>query len=430
MKIDILTLFPEMFAPLDHSMIKRGREAGLLEITVTNIRDYATDKHQTTDERLYGGGSGMVLKPDVLAAVTRAVTAAKRPRVLVTSPAGRPFDQALARELAQEEQLIIVCGHYEGVDQRYIDAFATDVVSVGDFVLTGGEIPALAITDAVSRLIPGVLGDQRAAEEESFSAGLLEYPQYTRPPVFEGKAVPAVLQEGDHAKIAAWRRQRSLENTYHRRPELLRTAPLTRDDAAFLGELRKKEEKPFRLYAALLHFPVYDKKRHVINTSLTNLDLHDISRAAATYALSGYYLVQPLAGQRELIESLIGHWRDGFGHKYNPDRETALSLARAVPYLEDAVADIKKKDGAAPRLIATGAGLERDLTGYGELRRLMQHEGGSFLLLFGTGWGLTKEVIDGADFRLPPIYGREGYNHLSVRSAASIIIDRLLGRDD
>ncbi len=430
MKIDILTLFPEMFAPLDHSMIRRGREAGLLEITVTNIRDYATDKHQTTDERLYGGGSGMVLKPDVLAAATRAVAQSARPRVIVTSPAGRPFDQALARELAKEDQLIIVCGHYEGIDQRYIDAFATDVVSVGDFVLTGGEIPALAITDCVSRLIPGVLGDQRAAEEESFSAGLLEYPQYTRPPVFEGAEVPAVLQEGDHAKIAAWRRQRSLENTYHRRPELLRSAPLTKDDAAFLGELRKSEEKPFRLYAALLHFPVYDKKRHVINTSLTNLDLHDISRAAATYALSGYYLVQPLTGQRELIESLIDHWQTGFGHKYNPDRETALSLARAVPYLEDAIADITEKDGVTPRLIATGAGLERDITGYAELRRLMAKEGGSYLLLFGTGWGLTQEVIEQADFRLPPIYGREGYNHLSVRSAASIIIDRLLGRDD
>ena len=430
MKIDILTLFPEMFAPLDHSMIKRGREAGLLEITVTNIRDFATDKHQTTDERLYGGGSGMVLKPDVLAAATRAVATDKRPRVLVTSPAGRPFDQALARELAKEEQLIIVCGHYEGIDQRYIDAFATDVVSIGDFVLTGGEIPALAIVDCVSRLIPGVLGDQRAAEEESFSAGLLEYPQYTRPPVFEGAEVPAVLQEGDHAKIAAWRRQRSLENTYHRRPELLQSAPLTREDAAFLGELRKQEEKPFRLYAALLHFPVYDKKRHVINTSLTNLDLHDISRAAATYALSGYYLVQPLEGQRELIAQLIDHWQTGFGHKYNPDRETALSLAQAVPYLEDAIADITEKDGVTPRLVATGAGLERDITGYAELRRLMQREGGSYLLLFGTGWGLTREVIDGADFRLPPIYGREGYNHLSVRSAASIIIDRLLGRDD
>ena len=430
MRIDILTLFPEMFAPLDHSMIKRGREAGLLDIRVTNIRDFATDKHQTTDERLYGGGSGMVLKPDVLAAATRAVAACERPRIVVTSPAGRPFDQALAREFAAAEQLIIVCGHYEGVDQRYIDAFATDIVSVGDFVLTGGEIPALAITDCVSRLIPGVLGDERAAEEESFSAGLLEYPQYTRPPVFEGAEVPAVLQEGDHAKIAAWRRQRSIETTFRFRPELLSSAPLTEADAAFLGELRKAEEKPFHLYVALLHYPVYDKKRHVINTSLTNLDLHDISRAAATYALAGYYLVQPLDGQRELIAQLIDHWQTGFGHKYNPDRETALALAKAVPYLEDATADIAEREGRPPRLIATGAGLDHDLTPCPEMRRIMEREGGPYLLLLGTGWGLTKDVIDGADFRLPPIYGREGYNHLSVRSAASIIIDRLLGRDD
>ncbi|MBR5429005.1 MAG: tRNA (guanosine(37)-N1)-methyltransferase TrmD [Firmicutes bacterium] len=427
MRIDILTLFPEMFAPLEHSMIRRGREAGLLDIRVTNIRDYARDKHQTTDERLYGGGAGMVLKPDVLAAATRAVTAAARPRVLVTSPAGRPFDQALGRELAACEQLIIVCGHYEGIDQRFIDAMATDVVSLGDFVLTGGEIPALAIADCVSRLIPGVLGDERAAEEESFSDGLLEYPQYTRPPLFEGREVPAVLQEGDHAKIAAWRRQRSLENTYRFRPELLESAPLSEEDAAFLAGLRRREERPFRLYTALLHYPVYNKKHRVVTTSLTNLDLHDISRAAATYELSGYYLVQPLPGQRELIGQLIGHWQQGFGHKYNPDRETALTLARCVPSLADAVEDISRREGRPPRLIATGAGLSGNLTGYGELRRLMRREGGSYLLLFGTGWGLTDEIKEQAEFRLQPVWGRGGYNHLSVRSAAAIIFDRLLG---
>ena len=427
MRIDILTLFPEMFAPLDHSMISRGRRAGLLDIRVTNIRDFAEDKHQTTDERLYGGGAGMVLKPDVLAAATRAVTACECPRVVVTSPAGRPFDQALGRELAQCEQLIIVCGHYEGIDQRYIDAFATDVVSLGDFVLTGGEIPALAIADCVCRLIPGVLGDERAAEEESFSDGLLEYPQYTRPPVFEGAAVPQVLQEGDHAKIAAWRRQRSIETTFRFRPELLDKAPLTEADAAYVAALRRREQRPFRLYCALLHYPVYNKKRRVINTSLTNLDLHDVSRAAATYDLSGYYLVQPLAGQRELIGQLLDYWHQGFGHDYNPDREKALSLARCVPYLEDAVADIAEIEGRPPRLIATGAGLSGNIIGYGELRRLMEREGGPYLLLLGTGWGLTDDVKEQADFRLQPVIGRGEYNHLSVRSAASIIFDRLLG---
>lgn len=427
MRIDVLTLFPEMFAPLDHSMIDRGRRAGLLDIRVTNIRDYAADKHQITDERLYGGGAGMVLKPDVLCAATRGVTACSRPRVLVTAPAGRPFDQALGRELAQEEQVIIVCGHYEGIDQRFIDLMATDVVSLGDFVLTGGEIPALAIVDCISRLVPGVLGDPRAAQEESFSDGLLEYPQYTRPPVFEGLEVPLVLQSGDHAQIAAWRRRRSLEQTLRTRPELLDSAPLSREDLAYLARLKQETEREFKLYAALLHYPVYNKRKQIINTSLTNLDLHDISRLSATYGLSGFYLVQPLEGQRQLIERLIDHWRQGFGHTYNPDREKALALARAVPYLQDAVTDIREKDGSCPRLIASGASLDRNIISCRDMGRLMRREGGSYLLLLGTGWGLSGEVTAQAEFRLQPVIGRGDYNHLSVRTAAAILIDRLLG---
>lgn len=433
MRIDILTLFPEMFAPLDASMIGRARQSGAVEIRVTNIRDYTTDKHQTTDDRLYGGGAGMVLKPEPLFAAVedaaRSAAAGRQPRVVVTAPGGRPYDQRLAEELAQEEQLILICGHYEGIDQRVIDALATDVVSLGDFVLTGGEIAAMAIADSVCRLLPGVLGDARAAEEESFSENLLEYPQYTRPPVFRGMEVPAVLQGGDHAKIAAWRRQQSLTRTYHLRPDLLQKAPLSAADAAWLGQLRQAEEKPFRLYAALLHWPVYDKKHRIINTSLTNLDLHDIARAAATYALSGYYLAQPIESQRQLMQELLDHWQSGFGAAYNPDRTQALSLVRILPQLEDIVAEIAAGSGAAPRLIATGAGIDEKITTCAALRGTMQREGGSYLLLFGTGWGLSREIISAADFRLQPIFGREGYNHLSVRSAAAIYFDRLLGGD-
>lgn len=427
MNITILTLFPEMFAPLDHSMIKRARAAHVAEINVVNIRDYAGDKHHTTDERLYGGGSGMVLKPEPLAAALQACRKAKAPRIIVTSPAGRPFSQKLAEELAREEQLIIVCGHYEGIDQRFIDRYASDLISLGDFVMTGGEIAALAITDSVTRLLPGALGDERAAEEESFSEGLLEYPQYTRPPVFEGLEVPQVLQGGNHAAIALWRRQQSLALTYRNRPELLMTAPLSDADAAYLAQLRAAEEKPYRLHAALLHYPVYNKKKQVINTSLTNLDLHDIARASRTYALTGYYLIQPIESQRQLMGDLLAHWQSGFGAAYNPDRQEALSLVRILPQFEDAVADIAAKFGGRPRIIVTGAGLSGDIIGYRRLRRLMETEGGDYLLVFGTGWGLAPEITDTADFRLSPIYGLNGYNHLSVRSAAAIILDRLMG---
>ena len=427
MKIDILTLFPEMFAPLDHSMVKRAREAGLVEVNTTYIRDYTTDKHQMTDDRLYGGGAGMVMKPEPIAAAVAAVSTSPKPRIIVTAPSGRPYTQDIARELAKEEQLIIICGHYEGIDQRVIDSLATDVISVGDFVMTGGEIAALAITDSVIRLIPGVLGDERAAEEESFSDGLLEYPQYTRPAEFCGMQVPEVLQSGDHAKIAAWRRRKSLELTYRNRPELLAKAALTPEDAAYIGELRSRDEQPFRLFTALMHYPVYNKKHQIINTSLTNLDLHDIARAACTYALDGYYLVQPINSQRELISSLVDHWQSGFGATYNPDRARALSAVRILPYLQDVLDDIKERFNETPRIIVTSALDSQNITSFGEMRRIMHSSGGSYLLLFGTGWGLAQEILDMADYRLQPIYGRSGYNHLSVRSAASIIFDRLCG---
>ena len=431
MRIDILTLFPEMFAPLEHSMLKRAQEAGLLTINIINIRDYALDKHATTDDRLYGGGAGMVLKPEPLTLAVEAACAtaghSAKPRVVVTAPSGRPYTQSIAQELAQEAHLIIICGHYEGIDQRVIDSLATDVLSVGDFVLTGGEIPALAITDSVSRLIPGVLGDARAAEEESFSDGLLEYPQYTRPPVFRDMPVPSVLQEGNHAKIAQWRREKSLEITLRNRPDLLKKAALSAADAAYLGQLRQAQEKPFQLSTALVHYPVYNKKKQIIATSLANMDLHDISRAACTYALESYYIVQPLSGQRAMIEQLLEHWRSGFGWQYNPDRQQALSLVQTVSSIEEAAADLQRKHGEKPKIIVTGAAIAEKTLPYDEMRQLMHQQGGCYLLLFGTGWGLTQEIIQTADYRLRPIYGREGYNHLSVRSAASIIMDRLLG---
>ena len=288
---------------LDHSIIKRAKEANIAKIDITNIRDYAIDKHQTTDEKLYGGGAGMVMKPEPLFAAVDDLNKAENPRVIITSPIGKPYDQKIAKEFAQEEQLIIVCGHYEGIDQRFIDQYATDIISLGDFVLTGGEIAALAICDSVVRLLPGALGDERSTEEESFSDGLLEYPQYTRPPIYSGMNVPEVLQNGDHQKIATWRRQKSLELTFKNRPDLLAKAHLTKEDEEFLGSLRQKTAKPFRLHAALIHYPVYNKKKQIISTSLTNLDLHDIARTARTYDLANYFLIQPIESQRELINT-------------------------------------------------------------------------------------------------------------------------------
>ncbi|MEG1537418.1 MAG: tRNA (guanosine(37)-N1)-methyltransferase TrmD, partial [Clostridiales bacterium] len=257
LKIDILTLFPEMFAPLETSIVKRAQDKQIVEIQITNIRDYALDKHQIADDRPYGGGAGMVMKPEPLLAAIAARRQVEKPRILITSPAGRVYDQAYARELSHEAQIMVVCGHYEGIDQRVIDCCNCELISLGDFVLTGGETAAIAIADSVTRLLPGALGDDASAEEESFTGALLEYPQYTRPAEYQGLSVPAVLQNGNHQLIALWRRQQSLLRTYHYRPELLAQAALTLEDVAFLNRVKQEENKPFRLYTALVHYPVY-----------------------------------------------------------------------------------------------------------------------------------------------------------------------------
>jgi len=221
MKIDVLTLFPAMFAgPLDESIIKRARAAGLLDLSIHNLRDYAHDRHKTVDDRPFGGGPGMLLKPEPLFEAVESLARADT-RVVLLSPAGRPFTQAMACELAGLEHLLLVSGHYEGFDERVRQELADDELSIGDYVLTNGALPVMVIVDAVTRLLPGALGDEASAQEESFSDGLLEYPQYTRPAEFRGMKVPEVLLSGNHAEIAQWRAQQAQARTKQRRPDLL-----------------------------------------------------------------------------------------------------------------------------------------------------------------------------------------------------------------
>lgn len=221
MRIEVLTLFPSMFAgPLDESIVKRARQAGLLDLRIHNLRDYAHDRHRTVDDRPFGGGPGMLLKPEPLFEAIETL-ARDQTRVILLSPAGRVFNQAVASELAQADDLLLVSGHYEGFDERVREQLADDELSVGDYVLTNGALPAMIIIDAVTRLLPGALGDDESSQEESFSHGLLEYPQYTRPAEFRGLKVPEVLLSGNHAEIARWRREQASERTKERRPDLM-----------------------------------------------------------------------------------------------------------------------------------------------------------------------------------------------------------------
>jgi len=221
MKIDVLTLFPAMFAgPLDESIVKRARQSGLLDLKIHNLRDYAHDRHKTVDDRPFGGGPGMLLKPEPLFEAVETL-ARENTRVVLLSPAGRTFNQAIARELAQVDDLLLISGHYEGFDERVREHLADDELSIGDYVLTNGALPVMVIIDAVTRLLPGALGDDESAHEESFSHGLLEYPQYTRPAEFRGMSVPEVLLSGNHAQIAKCRDEQARLRTKARRPDLL-----------------------------------------------------------------------------------------------------------------------------------------------------------------------------------------------------------------
>lgn len=242
MRFDILTIFPEIFrSPFEHSILKRAREAGLIEINLVNIRDFAVDKHRTTDDYPYGGGSGMVMKPEPIAkALRHAEEVGGKGRVILLSPAGKRFDQGIARRLSTEKHLVFICGRYEGIDERVRERFVDEELSIGDYILTGGEFPAMVIVDAVSRLIPGVLGCSESSEDESFSADMLEYPQYTRPPDFEGMKVSEVLLSGHHADVARWRRREALKKTLSVRPDLLEKAELSEEDRKLIKELEKQ----------------------------------------------------------------------------------------------------------------------------------------------------------------------------------------------
>jgi tRNA (guanine37-N1)-methyltransferase len=250
MQFEVFTLLPEVFPPyLESSILQRARQRGLIDVRVHNIRDYTHDRHHTTDDTPYGGGGGMVMKPEPVFEAVESVLGLGSEQtppvpIILLTPQGRVFTQRVAEELSSHARIALLCGRYEGVDERIREYLVTDEISVGDYVLTGGELPALLLIDAVSRLIPGVLGDPTGAEDDSHSMGLLEYPHYTRPPEFRGWKVPEVLLSGDHGKVEKWRREQALQRTFKKRPDMIEKAGLSEKEKKFIEGLREKENPP------------------------------------------------------------------------------------------------------------------------------------------------------------------------------------------
>lgn len=423
LQFTIITLFPGMFSsPLSHSILKKAQENGWIAVRLVDLRDYATGRHRVTDDYPYGGGHGMVMKPEPLIRAIEDLRARlDRPRVILLSPHGKVLTQPEAHKLAQEKELVLICGRYEGVDDR-VKSFVDDEFSIGDYTLSGGELAAMVLIDAVARLVPGVLGNIQSLAEESFADGLLEYPQYTRPEEYRGMRVPEVLLSGDHERVKSWRRDMSLQMTRERRPDLLRRADLSTEE-------RRRFRAGANLYLALVHHPVYDKNGQIVTTAVTNMDIHDIARSARTYGVRRFYVLTPVKPLQKLALKIIHHWEEGYGSQYNETRKEALSLVGVGDTLDDAILEVERDCGVKPRLVATTARPGQDRTSFAALKDMLKEDLHPYLLLLGTGWGLAETVLAQCDYILEPIEGDSDYNHLSVRSATAIILDRLLGKE-
>lgn len=416
-----LTLFPELFSSFSEvGLVGRAIKDGLLTLQTKQLRDFAINSQGQVDDAPYGGGSGMLLRPDVVSEAVEFAKArlkkesgGKPPVRLSFSPSGKPLTQKLARELvSKHEDFILLCSRYEGVDQRAIDEEVDLEISLGDFVCQGGELPAQIFIETLSRLKPGVLGNPDSLSTESFETGLLEGAQYTRPEVYKDKPVPEVLLSGHHQNIGAWRHEAAKAKTLKNRPELLfRTQACSTN-----------------ISIALLHHPVLNKQGETITSSITNIDVHDIARSSQTYGLDNFYVVHPGKTLRRLVAKICEHWESGFGATYNENRKEALSLVKVFSALGDVIIDIEQRSGVKPLVVSTSAQAGENCLTYPKARQVFAGESRPILLLLGTGWGLAPEVHALCEHQLAPVDGWSEYNHLSVRAAAAIMLDRLLGK--
>ena len=477
MHFSLITLFPEFFCPvasvqpgdspgcpldpaglsaagpLGTGLMHKAITSGLVSFSFHNPRDATYDPHRTVDDRPYGGGPGMVMLPAPLATVIESLgytpritrehtgtyseatsgTAQKIApgRLIYLSPKGQPLTQNIATSLAKEKHLTLICGRYEGIDARIEACYPVECLSVGDFVLNGGEAAALCLVEAVARLLPGFMGHEESGTEESFANGLLEYKQYTRPDVYMGMQVPDVLRSGDHGAIAAHRRCERLAETLRNRPDMLAQTVLTPDDRRYLRTIG--HTRPGRnLHCALVHYPVLDKAKNSVAVSLTNLDVHDIGRSSCSYGLGGFHVITPLNDQLALLADITHHWTDGAGGKANSDRKTAFELIQGHESIDSAMQAIHEATGQIPFVAGTAAGIPEGKKkhwpveiSFVQAREMLSAR--PVLLLFGTGHGLAPEARARCEAFLPPLRWHGAYNHLSVRAACAIILDRILG---
>lgn len=427
MIISVITLFPELYTAFcATSLIGKAVAKDKLRFDIRSMFAVSPPKERI-DGPTFGHHAGMIIRPEI---IERALTAHEhdhgRSLRLFFSPRGKKLTQDLVREIAQRAQevghLSVCAARYEGIDARAEEEYADYIISLGDYVLMGGDLPAQITIEAVTRYIPGIVGDQESVERDSFSRAFVDCPAYTAPAVWHDKEVPPVLRSGDHAKIEAWCLKESVHATIFHHFDWLRTHPTTKQERALV-----KEQLP-RHYVALMHDEIALPQDRIGTTSVTSLDIHDIARSATTYGFTGFFIVTPLIDQQSIVQTLLDFWNTSDGIAYNPDRHKALASTKIATSYDKAIQAITEKEGVAPIVIATSArtGDRVKTITYGDQEKVWAHKR-PVLILLGTGRGLAPQVLDRSDYILLPLSGYADFNHLSVRSAAAIIFDRWLG---
>lgn len=431
MNISILTVFSELYDTFLHtSLIGRAQDKGIVKINASSFFKYVAPKERI-DAPIIGHGSGMVIRPDVIEKAVADKESQFGPAFKIFfSPQGRKLNQPLLGELAQKlknvDHLMLIPSRYEGMDARVEQVYADEIISVGDFVVMGGDVPAMLFLEGLLRLMPGVVGKQESIEEESFSGPFVDFPAYAPPAVWHDMQVPEILKSGNHAAIKTWRMDKAIEKTVRHHFEWLRSYPLTDEQI--------KVSKPYipAHYVTLQHGDVLvgdSGGSRAGATSVTSIDIHDIARASKTYGIEQFFITTPLVDQQKIVRTMLDFWQAGVGIEYNPHRHSAVNSVVLQSDIEGVIKAIEEREGVRPLLIATSARItektERHITFYDQERVFASKR--PILFVFGTGKGLTEELLNRCDYILMPVRGFSEFNHLSVRSAVAIILDRWMG---
>jgi tRNA (guanine37-N1)-methyltransferase len=431
MNISVLTVFPELYQPFfQTSLVHRAQQKGLVNFDTTSFFSLVPPKERI-DAPTFGPGTGMLIKPDVVEAGIKLHEQKYGPAFKIFfSPQGQKLDQCslaqLTHKIQERGHVLLVASRYEGMDARVEQEYADAVISVGDFVLMGGDLPAMMFIEGMLRFIPGVVGKEESVREDSFTGPFVDYPEYTEPVEWHGQKVPDIVRSGNHGAIAQWRQEQAAQKTVLNHFAWLRTQPITQTQAKLVSDAIPHH------YTVLMHADVLvgpEKKPGV--TSVTSIDIHDIARSSATYGVKQFFIVTPLVDQKRIVQTLLNFWQKGVGVDYNPSRHEAVKSVEIHDTLDSAIAEITAKEGIAPLLIATSAKkhTHKGLVSFWD-QSLVWQEKRPVLFLFGTGQGLTEDIVQRCDYLLSPIEGITRFNHLSVRSAVAIILDRWLGMNE